>query len=165
MIVVYTLLFIAVSMDIRSMKISNRLIFIGLAISLIQRVFTEGLGGFLSGLILISLPVILLYLLFLVGALGAGDIKLFSLIGGFVKLKELLWCILFAFVFGAFFSLVKMLYQRTFFSSMNRVSRYIQNVFYGNMQRYQPESRQEGYMHFSVAILCGFIATDIFFIS
>jgi len=88
MIVAYVLLLIAVGMDVRSMRISNRLILIGLAYSLIQRFICDGMGGFLTGLILISLPVILLYLLFLAGALGAGDIKLFSLIGGVKNFKE-----------------------------------------------------------------------------
>ena len=162
MIVVYTLLFIAVSMDLRSMKISNRLIFIGLAISLTQRVFTEGMGGFLSGLILISLPVILLYLLFLVGALGAGDIKLFSLIGGFVNLKELMWCIVFAFIFGGLFSLGKMLYYRVFFSSIQNAIQYFVAIFHGDRTPYQPRSMKKGRIHFSLAILFGLVATNLY---
>jgi len=165
MIVAYVLLLIAVGMDVRSMRISNRLILIGLAYSLIQRFICDGMGGFLTGLILISLPVILLYLLFLAGALGAGDIKLFSLIGGFINLKELMWCIGFAFLFGAMFSLMKMLYLNTFFSSMENVSRYVKCILQGERQKYQPKSLKDGRIHFSIAILCGFIATDVCFIS
>lgn len=165
MIVVYMLLLIAVGMDLRSMRISNRLILVGLLLSFIQRVFCNGMGGFLTGIVLISLPVILLYLLFLVGALGAGDIKLFSLIGGFIQLKELMWCIIFAFLFGAIFSLMKMLYLGTFLRSMGHVSRYVRDIFQGERQVYQPESLEDGRIHFSIAILCGFILTDIYFIS
>ena len=165
MIVAYILLLIAVVMDVRSMKISNRLILIGLACSFVRRYFCDGMGGFLTGLILISLPVIFLYLLFLAGALGAGDIKLFSLIGGFINFKELMWCIGFAFLFGALFSLLKMLYLKTFFKSMKHVSRYLKNIMQGDVHKYQPESLTDGNIHFSIAILCGFIATDLYFIS
>lgn len=164
MIVIYALLFIAVLMDIRSMRISNRLILTGIMFSLIQRVFCDGMDGFLTELFLISFPVIFLYLLFLVGALGAGDIKLFSLIGGFIQIKELVWCMIFAFLFGALFSLIKMLYLKTFFSSMKQVGEYVRNVFQGRGYVYQPRSLQDGCIHFSIAILCGFITTDIFFI-
>ena len=165
MIIAYILLFTAVCMDVRSMKISNRLILIGLAISLVRRILCEGISGFFTGIFLISLPVILLYLLFLVGALGAGDIKLFSLIGGFIQLKELIWCIVFAFSFAAVFSFAKMLYLGTFFPSMKRVFQYICNILQGDLHSYQPESMSDGRIHFSVAILLGFIVTDIMLIS
>ena len=165
MIVVYILLLIAVGMDLRNMRISNRLILIGLMISLIQRVFCNGMGGFLTGIVLISLPVILLYLLFLAGALGAGDIKLFSLIGGFIQLKELMLCIIVSFLFAAIISLVKMLYLGTFLSSMKCVVRYFYSILQGNIESYQPESMKNGRIHFSVAILFGLIFTDIYLIS
>ncbi len=165
MIIAYALLLIAVGMDVRSMRISNRLILIGLALSFIRRYLHDEMGGFLMGLILISLPVIFLYLLFLAGALGAGDIKLFSLIGGFIQFKELMWCIVFAFLFGALFSLAKMLYLGTFLSSMKHVSGYMRDVLQGKREVYQPQSLEDGRIHFSIAILCGFITTDLCFIS
>ena len=161
MIVVYVLLLIAVSMDVRSMRISNRLILIGQMLSLIYRYICEGVGGVLTGLVLISLPVVLLYLLFLAGALGAGDIKLFSLIGGFVNIEKLIRCMVFAFLFGALFSFIKMLYLGTFFSSMKNVREYMYETLKGKRKAYQPESLKDGRIHFSIAILCGFIVTDI----
>lgn len=165
MLIAYGLVLAAVGMDLRRMRISNRLILIGLAVSLIRRFLCDGIGGFFTGIVLISLPVILLYLLFLAGALGAGDIKLFSLIGGFVNFKELMWCIVSAFIFAAIFSFVKMVYLGTFISSMRSVSNYMYSVFQGNRESYQPESMEHGRMHFSPAILFGLITTDIFLIS
>ena len=165
MLIAYGLVIAAVGMDLRNMRISNRLILIGLAISLVRRILCEGISGLFTGIILISLPVILLYLLFLAGALGAGDIKLFSLIGGFIQLKELIWCIVFAFLFAAVISFMKMLYLGTFLSSMKRVFRYVCSILEGNLYCYQPESMKDGRIHFSVAILFGLIATDIMLIS
>ena len=165
MLIAYGLVLTAVGMDLRSMRISNRLILIGQAVSLVRRFLCEGISGFFTGIILISLPVILLYLLFLVGALGAGDIKLFSLIGGFIQFKELMWCIMYSFLFAAIISLVKMLYIGTFFSSMKRVVSYICSILRGNLESYQPESIENGRIHFSIAILFGLIFTDIYLIS
>ena len=101
----------------------------------------------------------LIYLLFLAGALGAGDIKLFSLIGGFVNFKELVWCIVYAFVFAAVFSVLKMLYYHIFFSSMKRAWRYVQGVFYGERSAYVPISDTRNKIHFSIAIFLGFIVS------
>ena len=161
MLIAYTLVLIAVCMDLKSMKISNRLILLGIILSLVRRFFCEETGGVLTGLFLIFIPVILLYLLFLVGALGAGDIKLFSLIGGFVNLKELLWCIVFAFIFGGLLSIGKMLYSGTFFPSIQNVIKYFCGLFRGNRGPYQPQSMEKGRIHFSLAILLGLVATDL----
>ena len=164
MLIAYGLVLAAVGMDFWRMRISNRLILIGLAISLVRRVYCDGLGGLVTWTILISLPVILLYLLFLVRALGAGDIKLFSLIGGFLHVRELMWCITFAFLYAAIFSLIKMIYHRTFFSSMKRVVEYLYGCLQGKGVVYQPVSMEFGRIHFSLAILLGLLTTDVCFI-
>ena len=109
MFFVYGFVLAAAVMDIHFRKISNRLIVIGLGVGLIRRLLLEGSAGLLVGVFQIILPVIFLYLFFLIGALGAGDIKLFSLIGGFVNFKELVTCVIAAFVIGAIWSLVRLL--------------------------------------------------------
>lgn len=164
MLIAYGLLIVAVGMDFRCMRISNRLILIGLVYALIRRVLCDGISGLFTGLFLISFPVIILYLLFLVGALGAGDIKLFSLIGGFLNLKELIWCIVFAFLFAAVFSLIKMISYGRFFSGLKRALHYFCTLFQGNRKPYQPESLKKGRIHFSLSILLGLITTDVFVI-
>lgn len=164
MLIAYGLVLIAVSMDFRSMRISNRLILAGLVYSLIRRFFCDGVYGFVTGIVLIILPVILLYLLFLAGALGAGDIKLFSLIGSFLNLKALMWCIVFAFLFAALFSLAKLIYHGTFLSSMRHVVLYFCTLFRGKPSSYEAISKEESQIHFSLAILLGLITTDICFI-
>lgn len=160
--IAYGLLLVAVGMDLKTMKISNRLIFFGILVSLIRRFFLEGLVGLFTGIVLISIPIIFLYLLFLAGALGAGDIKLFSLIGGFVHLKELMYCMLFAFLFAGVFSLFKIIFHGTFLLSMKSAGRYAYHLLQGRWERYQPVGIKENKMHFSVAILFGFTAMKLF---
>lgn len=162
MLIAYGLLIAAVGMDLKSMRINNRLILVSLGIALVRRFICEGILGVFTGIFLICVPVILLYLLFLAGALGAGDIKLFSVVGGFVSLKELLWCIVFAFIFAAAFSLMKMLFFGTLFSSMKNVGKYISKLGSGIKEPYVPQSMSLGRIHFSIAILLGLFATNIF---
>lgn len=110
MLFAYGLVIIAIGMDLKFMRISNRLILVGMGMAFVQRLICEGISGVLTGIVQISFPVVVLYLLFLIGALGAGDIKLFSVIGGFVNFKVLLWCMIYAFVIAAVFSLGKVLF-------------------------------------------------------
>ena len=161
MLIVYGLVFIAVCMDLCSMRISNRLILIGLGIALLQRFLSGGMIEVLNGIILTVVPIILLYLLFLVGALGAGDIKLFSLIGGFVNFKILAGCIFYAFLFAGVGSFLKMVYHRTLFSSLRNVSMYWQNICMGYRATYSPAYGKKSKIHFSISILCGLLISQV----
>ena len=65
----------------------------------------EGSAGIVHFLVNISIPVIFLFLLFQMRALGAGDIKLFSVAGGFLTIRQLLYVMLAAFFSAAFIGL------------------------------------------------------------
>ena len=108
---VYGFVLAAVITDIKFQRISNRLILFGLVVGLIRRILLEGSHGLFMGVIQISLPVLFLYLFYLFGALGAGDVKLFSLIGVFVNLKELTVCVIGALVIGAIWSFFYLILQ------------------------------------------------------
>lgn len=96
----------------REQRISNRLIVFGLIIGLILRVFGEGSIGIVHFLVNISIPVILLFLLFQLRALGAGDIKLFSVVGGFVETRQLVAVMAVSFVVAALVGIAKILYLK-----------------------------------------------------
>ena len=80
----------AVVTDFGEARISNRLIASGLIWGLAFRIMGDGSAGIIHYLVNISIPVILLFLLFQMRALGAGDIKLFSVAGGFLSTGQLL---------------------------------------------------------------------------
>lgn len=101
----------AVVMDFESGKISNRLIISGLFWGLAFRLYGEGAAGLVHFLMNISIPVILLFLLFQMRAVGAGDIKLCSVAGGFLTARQLLYVMLAAFVAGAFIGLIRLIGQ------------------------------------------------------
>lgn len=107
-----TFLSIAVVTDVMSARISNRLILSGLFFGFVLRFLGQDSTGILIFLINISIPVILLYLLFQLHALGAGDIKLFSVIGAYVSTKELLEIMVVSFFAGAVIGAGKIIYER-----------------------------------------------------
>lgn len=102
----------AVLTDMTRAKISNRLIIAGLLCGLMFRVSGEGAAGLLVYLFHISIPVILLYLFFQMRALGAGDIKLFSVTGAFLTTEQLLTVMVTAFFAGAVQGICRLMYER-----------------------------------------------------
>ena len=155
------LLLIAVSTDIRTGRISNRLICLGLGTGFIFQIWESGGRGLLLFLIQIIFPVIILFLLFLMRALGAGDIKLFSMIGSIWSLKVLFYCMIFSFLAVALFSLLKLLYHKNLFIRLHYFCRYVQNCFLTkSIGVYDRESHgKQNVIYFSVAIFVGFCIT------
>jgi prepilin peptidase CpaA len=94
--------------DIFAGKVTNRLIATGLVTGLVFQVMEHGAWGIWFFLGNISVPIVLLYLLFQMRALGAGDIKLFSMTGGILTIGELCRCMVYTFLaagLAAFFVL------------------------------------------------------------
>ena len=104
----------AVHTDMIQTRISNRLIVLGLTLGFFFRFMTEGSKGILFFVVNSSIPVILLYLLFQMHALGAGDIKLFSMVGAFISTEQLLKLMGLAFCVGAMLGIGKIIYQFIF---------------------------------------------------
>lgn len=155
------LLSLAAAMDIQSGKIRNRLIFTGLAAGFFFQVAEAGWKG--AGVFLrnVSIPVILCYLLFLMHALGAGDIKLFSVIGGIWDLHILKLTIIISFLVAAGMSLWKMLYHRNLISRLCILGKYLYQVIVTFQLPEYPKGDQgkQHIIHFSIAIFIGFLVS------
>lgn len=153
------LLISAAVMDIRRGKISNRLILCGLAAGLFFQFADAGWKG--AGVFLrnVSIPVILCYLLFLMHALGAGDIKLFSVIGGIWDLHILKLTIIISFLVAAGMSLWKMLYHHNLISRLCILGKYLYQVIVTFQLPEYPKGDQgkQHIIHFSIAIFIGFL--------
>ena len=118
------LLLIAMWYDWRHYRIPNQLILAGLGISFLYQCFYykgEGIEIWLLG---IGISFFILFPFSLVRMIGAGDVKLAMVIGGFwghtVTIKIL--CI--AFIIGAVISLGKMLWHRNLFYRLQYLANY-----------------------------------------
>lgn len=158
----FSVVTVAVVQDVRTAKISNRLILSGLIISLVFRVILGGTSQIFFFLGNISLPVILLYLFYVFGILGAGDIKLFSVIGGFINFKMLMDCVFFAFLAGACLGVLQMIRHRNLRTSLWRSMDYIRQLLQGRFMTYTAYGvKEQNKMHFSIAILIGLIIARV----
>lgn len=102
-LVLLALLFLAAGFDIVQRKVPNTLIAGGLAIAFVLAVMSgwSGLGRMASGSIaalMILLPV------YASGMMGAGDVKLISMVGGFLGLHHFLFALLCIFIAGGILS-------------------------------------------------------------
>ncbi len=151
-------------MDLRSFQISNRLVVSGLCFGCFLQILDWGVAGISVFLINVSIPVILFYLLFLIRALGAGDIKLFSMIGGIWGMKVLGITIAAAFLVAALMSLGKILFHRNLISRLRIFTTYMEQVLAsGKLLKYPQDSNgKQHVIHFSISILIGYaIAMEV----
>lgn len=153
------LLSVAVWTDVKTCRISNRLIIGGLSLGLLSQFYAYGVWGMGVFLVNVSIPVILLYLLFLMRALGAGDIKLFSVISSIWNLKIACITIAAGFLAAALMSFCKLIYYRNLFSRLYIFWNYLcQTLVSGKIEKYPRDMHgKQSIIHFSVAILIGFI--------
>lgn len=164
MLLSLTLLSMAAVTDIRCFQISNRLVVSGLFSGCVLQILQRGAGGIGVFLINVSIPVILFYLLFLIRALGAGDIKLFSIIGGIWGFDVLCTTIAAAFLVAAFMSLGKILFHHNFISRLQIFAAYMeQTLASGKLLKYPQDSQDRHHViHFSISILIGYaIAMEV----
>lgn len=158
-LVLLAILGVAVVLDYRFLRISNRLILFGIVLAVCLHLAIYGLEGIVSVLWNISFPVIVLYLFYLVGALGAGDIKLFSVIGGFVNFQMLLNAMAFALVISAAYALVKLLCARELRVRVISGLMHLWHVAGGENRPYPKDLAQSrNVIHFSLPVLLGTIA-------
>lgn len=149
---------IAVVMDVHRKKISNRLILLGLAVAFLFRMIADGSLGIIPYLINITVPVLMFFLFFLFGAIGAGDIKLFSLIGGFISFQQLGMCITASLIAGAVLSLIHLLRYKHIKARLLEGILYIQTVVLGEYKVYEIDRKDDSrVIHFSIAIFMGFL--------
>jgi len=152
------LLTAAVQMDIQTSRISNRLILAGLMIGYIRNLSGYGWEGSIYFLIQISLPVLIFYLLFLMRALGAGDIKLFSVISSCMGLEAFGKIAWYAFAAGAVCSVAVLFRNRNLAARIRYFCQYARTaVLEKSVPTYDACSDgKHNLIHFSVPIYIGF---------
>ena len=126
--------------DLIRYKISHLLIISGLLMGSFLRIREFGVEGILSILLGILFPVILFFPLYRIRVIGAGDVKLFSVIGCFFPLEQTMFCIMYSFLFGAILSVGKMLYCKNLILRLQ----YLANYFTQCMKYQKIESYHHG---------------------
>lgn len=157
--IILMLLTAATFFDLRTGKIPNLLSGIGILTGYAYHIYTEGICGTVICTVRMLIPVALLFLLFLIHALGAGDIKLFSAIASMAEPSVFFHTLLYSFLVGALYALFKLCYHRNLISSFKNFGQYLGKVMIAKKCiPYRKEvvwDKQS--MHFSVAIFAGYL--------
>lgn len=117
--VAVTVILIASSVsDLKEYKIRNPVILVGWLMGLAFRYHQGGLAAAGEGMISIIISILAGWPLFLIRGLGAGDIKLFSVIGGFYGLFFLARTFVLLIFFAGIISLIRLFHKKIF---LNRI--------------------------------------------
>ena len=152
------LLFLAALADLKTDRIPNGFVVLGIAIGVLGSLWHD--VDIRQTVVSMLLSFLLLYPLFKIGVMGAGDVKVFMMVGSFVKVKELLIILILSFVIGALCSLIKLLSEHNgkermyyFLSYISEVARTRQWKLYGEhtVQDYERYCRNK--IHFTIPVL------------
>lgn len=143
---------IAVIMDFSTGKVSNKLILFGLLIGFFIALIQKDANTLIHYLLGITLPILLLLCIFIIGGIGAGDVKLFAVIGGLIGFEATFRCILVAFLVGAVLAVVKILIQKNLFMTLKNISFYLSRIVLSK-QFHVIERNSSNTIHFTLPIL------------
>lgn len=148
----------AVLYDVYSGRIPNGIIATGILWGAAYQVFAGGTAGlilFLGGVIL---PVLLLGVFYYFRMIGAGDVKLLCVAGGFLGPSGCFSCITAAVLFGGVISLVLIVRRRNLSRRLGCLSDYINE--YSKGKRWIPylaDVQEDAKFCFSVPVLLGIL--------
>lgn len=74
------------------------------------------------------IPFVVLFILYLLHVIGAGDIKLFSVVGGFLGVFQVVNIIILAFIIGAIMSVFQLFRYHILIYRMQYLANYIQTI-------------------------------------
>lgn len=122
--ILYMILAFSCHLDLTSGRIPNFFVLIGFVYGFFYRLVICDDRHFLLILLGVCLPLVVLFPLYLIRGMGAGDIKLFSMIGLYVSLKDLFIVFAVAVFIGAVLGIFKLIY----FGGVRKRIAYIKNL-------------------------------------
>jgi prepilin peptidase CpaA len=144
--ILFALLLAASISDCRSYKIPNWLTFGGSAFALIYSFFIPfspqlGLGWSLGGF---ALGLSLMLPLYMLGMMGAGDVKLMAMVGAFLGMTHTLYAVLFVFVSGGIAALAYALWHQSLQRLASNIKLALSALLFSTMGGLRPQMTPMG---------------------
>lgn len=159
---VIILLAIAVISDLRTYRIRNAVTFGFMLLGLVSNLIADGVKGMLFSAQGLLLPVICLLFVYMMRAVGAGDVKLLSAIGAFMGSGFVFDVILYTFLCGGIIAALLILLRRNGLARLRHLLFYIRGCILSmSLLEYSDlKERFDGSkFHFSMAVAFGTIMT------
>lgn len=129
---------VAMVMDLRTAKVDNGWLLFSLTVSFIVRLWQKGVAGIPEFLLAGALPLIIPGVLFCFRMIGAGDVKLFCVLGGILGVRAILKCVLASLFLGACISVAILISEGSFSLRFHYFIRYIdETVRTGRIEPYR----------------------------
>ena len=138
--------------DLRTRKVTNTLIVCGFFSLLIARFYIEGFNGVLTGFFASTAVLLTGYFLWQFKVLGAGDVKVMTVVGLVFSWERGLEFIFYSFAWGALLGLISLFLAKSFFIESRLVN-------YNPIMSIRNPSVKNHKVPFTVAILVGLLST------
>lgn len=162
-ILLILVLIICVITDIKSRRIYNKIIFPALFIGFLSHFVLYGLSGLYFSFIGFFVGLMILMIPYLLGGIGAGDVKLLALIGALKGSSFVLYTSIYMAISGGILAALILIYQRNFFSSVKSIFyRVLSLPFGGKISIPEENSILSNTYPYGVAITIGAFTTFIF---
>ncbi len=129
-IALVTVLVAAVT-DIRTRRIPNQLTLPMMVLGLVLNTLGSGSGGFLSSLGGMAVGFALLFPVYLLGGMGAGDVKLLSAVGALLGARQVFNSFIWSALAGGLMALIYMVVNRAFSQTFRNLRLLIQGWILG----------------------------------
>ncbi len=144
--------------DLKTRKIPNKLTFSAMLAGLVCNLVLFGFKG-ITGSLLGILMGFAAFIFFAIGALKAGDVKLYMAIGAFAGWHFCGYAIVYSILVGGVASFIFMLLRKSGRTALKNLKNYFVNMFYTrHFYMYQPQEASS-YFSFGCCILVGVIVT------
>ncbi len=144
--------------DLKTRKIPNKLTFSAMLAGMVFNLVLFGFKG-LAGSFLGILMGFAAFLFFAIGALKAGDVKLYMAIGAFTGWHFCGYAIVYSILVGGVAAFVFMLLRKSGRTALKNLKNYFVNMFYTRrFYMYQPQEASS-YFSFGCCILAGTVIT------
>ncbi|MDD6551126.1 MAG: A24 family peptidase [Lachnospiraceae bacterium] len=153
-----TFLAAAAATDLKWQRVPNKLIILGCLGGLMIRTTSEGLYGAVGGILQGLFTIAAFYIFYMIGAVGAGDVKLLSVVGltegVAVAGQTALYSLPAAGLMAMIFVIVKRQAFIRFYQLFSHISTCVRQK---KILRYSA-LEEEGYLHYALYISIGFMA-------
>ena len=120
LIVLNSVMAVSAVTDLRYQKIPNMVTLPAALAALTYHTMVNGLDGFLFSGAGLAVGISLLIFPYLMGGMGAGDVKLMGVVGSFIGPKQVFYAFLIIAIIGGIYALLIMFFQRSSFKGFFR---------------------------------------------